>query len=177
VPVDHHEVAARLERTITLLRLLRNPTGEMSLSAASTLSRLATTGPRRLSDLAAREGVTQPAMTQLVSKLERQRLVERRRPPEDRRVVLVEITATGRRLIGDVRARRAVELSELLTALPEEDERAVAAALPALSRLIELIAPHLEEGYPLMHLPSPKLAAPPHTQRQSPRAPYPGGAP
>jgi hypothetical protein len=35
--------------------------------------------------------------------------------------------------------------------MPAEDERAIAAELP---RLIELVAPHLQERYPLIQLPS-----------------------
>ena len=95
VELDHHEVAAGLERVITLLRLIRSPLGDMNLTTSSTLSRLAATGPRRLGDLAVDEGVTQPAMTQLVSRLEGQGLAERRRQPDDQRVVMVHITAAG----------------------------------------------------------------------------------
>ncbi len=131
---------ACLERLIALLRLL-SPTGEMSLTTASTLARLDLDGPSRLSDLATREGVTQPAMTQLVSRLERQGLAERRSHPDDRRVVMVHLTAAGRHTLAARRAHRADRLAWLLDALPPGDERAIAAALPALTRLTELGAP------------------------------------
>src|ERR1700733_13335691 len=70
---------------------------EMSLTALSTLSTLDRSGPRRITDLAAVEGVTQPSMTFLVRTLERSEFVERRTDPADKRVVLVAITASGSR--------------------------------------------------------------------------------
>jgi DNA-binding MarR family transcriptional regulator len=111
------------------------------MTTASTLSRLAATGPKRLGELAEDEGVTQPAMTQLVSRLQGEGLVERRPHPDDRRVVMVHISTAGRRLIREVRTRRAHLSYEVLRALPVEDTAAIAAALPAFSRLIELVAP------------------------------------
>ena len=46
--------------------------GELSSTAAFTLARLSRDGPCRLTELAAHEKVSQPAMTQLVSRLEGQ---------------------------------------------------------------------------------------------------------
>jgi DNA-binding MarR family transcriptional regulator len=152
---EHHEIASGLERVITLLRLIRSPLGDMNLTTSSTLSRLAAAGPKRLGDLAVDESVTQPAMTQLVSRLEGQGLAERRRQPEDQRVVMVHITEAGRQLIHEVRTNRASTVSELLITMGAEDERAIAAALPALGRLIELIAPRMQEGYPPLRGPVP----------------------
>jgi DNA-binding MarR family transcriptional regulator len=144
-PVDRRDIVACLERLLALIRLL-SPADEMSLTTASTLARLDRWGPSRLSDLAAREGVTQPAMTQLVSRLERQGLAERRGHPDDRRVVMVHITASGLRTLTQRRAHRADRLAGLLDAMPPEDERAIAAALPALSRLTDLGARARDNG-------------------------------
>ena len=65
------------DRVLRLLRRLTTPDG-LSLTAASTLYRLDEFGAHRLSDLAVAEGVTQPGMTQLVSRLQRDGLAERR---------------------------------------------------------------------------------------------------
>jgi DNA-binding MarR family transcriptional regulator len=138
------DIVAGLERLLGLIRLL-SPSGEISLTTASTLARLATVGPHRLSDLAAREGVTQPAMTQLVSRLERHGLAERRGHRDDRRVVMVHITPAGRELLDQRRQQRAIRLAGLLDALSPEDERTIAAALPALTRLTDLHAPAPEQ--------------------------------
>ena len=128
------EVAAGFERLFELMRRLTPPDGT-SLTAASTLRRLERHGAHRLSDLAVAEGVTQPAMTQLVSRLERDGLAGRAGHPDDGRVVVVSITPAGRRAVRRRRAARAERLSALLAALPAADRAAIAAALPALDRL------------------------------------------
>jgi DNA-binding MarR family transcriptional regulator len=135
------EVAAGLEE-LTRFAVRRTGTPrDISFTTASTLSRLEHEGPRRLTSLAADEGVAQPSMTQLVQRLERQGLVERDRDPGDKRVVWVAITDAGRRLLSGRRTSRAQELAELLATLPPEDEAALAAAvlaaLPVIRRLAE----------------------------------------
>jgi DNA-binding MarR family transcriptional regulator len=139
------DIVAGLERLTGLIRLL-SPSGEISLTTVSTLARLAAAGPHRLSDLAAKEGVTQPAMTQLVSRLERHGLAERRGHRDDRRVVMVHITPAGRKLLDQRRQQRAIRLSSLLDGLSPEDERAIAAALPALTRLADLPTASAEQS-------------------------------
>jgi DNA-binding MarR family transcriptional regulator len=111
------------------------PADGTSLTAASTLRRLEQSGPHRLCDLAVAEGVTQPAMTQLVSRLERGGLATRGGDPADGRVVVVRITAAGRELLRRRRAARADRLSGLLADLDPADRAAIVAALPALDRL------------------------------------------
>ncbi len=89
------DVAAGLERLFGLFRSLSPPSG-LSLTAAATLATLERSGPRRLTSLAAREGVTQPAMTQLVARLQDAGLVTRNHDPADGRVVQVCITGEGK---------------------------------------------------------------------------------
>ncbi|HEX4252063.1 MAG TPA: MarR family transcriptional regulator [Pseudonocardia sp.] len=137
---ERYAIVAGLERLIGLIRLL-TPAGEISLTTASTLARLANAGPHRLSDLAAREGVTQPAMTQLVSRLERNGLAERRGDTDDRRVVMVHITPAGQQLLDQRRKARAIQLSGLLDELSHDEEHSIASALPALNKLVDLGAP------------------------------------
>src|SRR5215469_8247387 len=127
------EVAAGLERLLVLIRWLSPP--GLSLTAGATLSTLERTGPCRLTELAAQEGVTQPAMTQLVGRLETSGLVERCADPEDGRVVRVQLTDAGRDLIARRRAARAERLSGLLAGLSRGDQDALAAALPAINAL------------------------------------------
>jgi DNA-binding MarR family transcriptional regulator len=134
--LDRARFAAALERLFGLLRR-SSPPQDLSLTAASTLRTLDVRGPHRLTDLAAKEGVTQPAMTQLVSRLERDALAERTVDETDGRVVLVRITDAGRKVLARRRAARARRVADLLAALPAEDEALIAAALPALERLAE----------------------------------------
>lgn len=128
------ELAAGLGRVVTLMRTLDVPRAA-SLTSMSTLATLERMGPCRLTELALYEGVTQPAMTQLVSRLEDGGLAERRRDPDDGRVVRVFITDDGHAALARRRAVQAERLAALLAELPEEDRAALAAALPALDRL------------------------------------------
>jgi DNA-binding MarR family transcriptional regulator len=111
--------------------------GHLSLTAAMVLNRLHREGPQRLTELANAEGVSQPGMTQLVTRLERDGLVRRTATAGDRRGVLVDVTDAGRELIERRRAERAVALQELVGRLDRADQDAIAHALPALSRLVE----------------------------------------
>jgi DNA-binding MarR family transcriptional regulator len=127
------EVSAGLERLFGLLRWLSPP--GLSLTAAATLATLERSGPVRLTALAAGEGVTQPAMTQLIARLADAGLVARRADPEDGRVVHVQITAAGRDTVAGRRAVRAERLASLLSSLSQADQRALVAALPAINAL------------------------------------------
>jgi DNA-binding MarR family transcriptional regulator len=128
------EVAAGLERLIGLFRWLSPPSG-LSLTAAATLATLERGGPRRLTALAAREGVTQPAMTQLVARLQDAGLVDRIPDSADGRVVQVGITAEGQAILARRRAVRAERVAGLLARLSPAEQAALAAALPAMDAL------------------------------------------
>ena len=109
-----------------------------SSTAAFTLGRLSRDGACRLTELAALEHVSQPAMTQLVSRLESQGLAERFSDPADARVVNVRVTGAGEELIERRRAARADWFTGLYEALPPAEQAALTAALPALQHLGEL---------------------------------------
>src|ERR1700677_202559 len=130
-------VAAALERLIGLFRSL-SPASGLSLTAAATLATLERSGPCRLTWLATREGVTQPAMTQLIARLEDAGLVDRAADPADGRVVQVRITADGRAMLAGRRAVRAERVVALLERLSPDEREALAAALPAMDALFNV---------------------------------------
>jgi DNA-binding MarR family transcriptional regulator len=127
-------LSAGLERVVGLLRALAQPSG-LSMTAVSTMAALEQTGPARLTALANRAGVTQPAMTQLISRLEEGGLVRREADIADGRVVQVAITDEGRVMMARRRAARAERLAVILTQLSPEQRAALAAAVPALDAL------------------------------------------
>jgi DNA-binding MarR family transcriptional regulator len=139
ISADDARIAAGFERFCEVFRRL-TPREELSLTAASTLRRLERSGPHRLCELYAPEGVTQPAMTQLITRLEKDGLARRDNDPDDGRAVVVSITDAGRAAVTRRREGRASALSVLLAGLSAEDHAAILAALPALDRLSELIA-------------------------------------
>ncbi|KHL10657.1 DNA-binding MarR family transcriptional regulator [Mumia flava] len=136
------ELAGAIERLSTLLRHL-SPAG-LSLTAAATLATLSRSGPIRLTQLAAIEGVSQPAMTQLVTRLERTGLVARSSDPGDRRAVLVALTSDGEAELASRRATRTERLAEMLAHLSPADQQALADARPAFDALIRLVDPRTE---------------------------------
>jgi DNA-binding MarR family transcriptional regulator len=120
--------------------VIRRRSRTLSLTALSTLSTLERGGPRRLTDLAVAEEVTQPSMTSLVTQLEQLGLAERRRDLADARVVLVSITRAGRQSVRKRRQAGAEAITKLIDKLDGQDAAALRAALPALLRLAEIVA-------------------------------------
>jgi DNA-binding MarR family transcriptional regulator len=126
-----------LEQLVPLLRSLA--AGGVSPTTYAVLARLERSGEIRLSELAHGAGVSQPAMTQLVNRMQDEGLVLRVRSGEDRRGVLVGIARHGREVLADRRERRVALLDQLAGRLDEADRAAIEGALPALARLIEQV--------------------------------------
>jgi DNA-binding MarR family transcriptional regulator len=139
--VERNDVIGQALFALTPLAV-RQRGREVSLTAVSTLATLVRTGPRRLTDLAVCEGVTQPSMTAVVTQLEDLGFAERRRAPRDGRVVLVTITRAGTEYLRSMRCAGASVFTALIDKLGEEEVAALRAALPALRHLLDLA----EEG-------------------------------
>lgn len=126
------------EMTNFVVRHLADREG-LTMTAMACLARLHHDGPLRLTALADAESVSQPSMSQLVQRLERQGVVARISDPEDGRASLVTLTETGRTLLADRRRSRHQRLAELLQTLPAEDAAALRLALhvaiPVVRRL------------------------------------------
>jgi DNA-binding MarR family transcriptional regulator len=131
-------VADRLHSAaIHLLRRLRVEDKAMGLSGprTSALSVIVFRGPVTMSALAEAEQVRPPTMTRLVDGLERRGLVRRVSHAEDGRVLLVEATAAGRRLLNTGRARRVARLMRDIAHLSGEDQRVLARAAELMESL------------------------------------------
>lgn len=135
-PDDRMAAAEALYRLITAA--VRQQPRDISLTSASTLATLERTGPRRITDLAVIERVTQPAMTSLVTALEKSGLAERRADPRDQRVVLVALTSAGAEYLRYRRRAAAETFARLIDKLSPADAEALVAATAALRRLNEL---------------------------------------
>jgi DNA-binding MarR family transcriptional regulator len=133
--------AEGLEQAAILMVRHLSGRAALNLTALLTLSTLEREGPVRVTTLAAAAGIGQPAMTEMIQRLERQGLVIRVDDPEDGRVALVSLSDAGRALRGDQQRERRDRLAVLLSALPTEDEAALnlamRVALPIIRRLID----------------------------------------
>lgn len=130
------DFSTALEDLLSWARRLAPP-GDLSLASTTLLARLARDGGSGISALATAEGVSQPAMSQMVARLERDGLVARTAHPQDGRALVVVLTDAGRELVGARRATRAAALADLLEAAPDGDAELIAAATPALARLAQ----------------------------------------
>ncbi|MFE9707874.1 MarR family winged helix-turn-helix transcriptional regulator [Streptomyces sp. NPDC005930] len=121
-----------------MLRYVRQSasTGGLSTAASSTLARLSREGPQRLTELARAEGVSQPNMTQLVTRLERAGLARRTADASDGRGVLVTVTSTGLEVLALRRAERSRALRRLMEDMTGPERQATSTALLALARVI-----------------------------------------
>jgi DNA-binding MarR family transcriptional regulator len=128
-----------LDQAMDLTARFLSDRADLSASAAFVLNRVCREGPIRLTALAAKEGISQPSMTQLVQRLERQGLVTRLADPDDGRAALIGITAHGQTLLDDRKRIRRERLTQLLATLTPEEERTLwlsaRVAFPVLRRL------------------------------------------
>jgi DNA-binding MarR family transcriptional regulator len=105
---------------------------EVSATQYRALAALALRGPRNASVLAEELGVGRPATTKLVDRLEKRRLIRRRRDTEDRRQVILEVADRGREVVRAVQACRRRKLRRVLSELEPDARVALARDLPAL---------------------------------------------
>ena len=94
------------------------------------------TRPRRITELAADEGVSQPGMTLLVNRLVGRGWVRRVADPRDGRAVLVSLTAGGEAAFELLRAEYRAMLHEEMATLEDADIDTLARSVEILDRLI-----------------------------------------
>jgi len=143
-PTDHdvsESVGDALDQAMDLTIRFLSDRADLSASAAFTMNRVCKEGPIRLTTLAAKEGVSQPSMTQLVQRLERAGLVTRQADPDDGRACLIAITDHGQALLDERKRMRRERLAALITTLTDEEQSALwlsaRVALPLICRLAE----------------------------------------
>lgn len=133
----HVDELAHLLREFALSLVRDAPQGPLSRVAAATLSVLERQGPQRVTALAERESVTQPAMTGLVQRLEASGLVVREADPTDGRASIISITPVGSKELGARREAHDDAIAARLGQLSGYDRAMLAAALPAITHLTE----------------------------------------
>jgi DNA-binding MarR family transcriptional regulator len=124
---------------LRLARELRKETEQLGITARQvTFLWLVKRSPGlSLAELATEEGISPPAMSGHVDRLERAGLLERIRSGDDRRRVGLRLTDDGQRLLRRVRARRTTWLANRMSGLEAAELDAIASAIPALARLLE----------------------------------------
>jgi DNA-binding MarR family transcriptional regulator len=123
---------ARLSR-----RLRRHELAGLTPTQLAALSTVERSGPLRLGDLAAAEGIAPSTLTRLVAVLEELGYVQRYADPKDARASTLTITPTGHETLERLREEGTVLLTHSLMLLTAEQRAALATALPALEQLSE----------------------------------------
>ena len=93
------------------------------------LAVVASAGPRTIGDVAALLGVAQSNASRHCDRLERLELLRRTRSAEDGRVVLVDLTASGREVVDLVTAVREREIGKVVEQMSALDSQAAVAAV------------------------------------------------
>jgi DNA-binding MarR family transcriptional regulator len=113
---------------------------ELSLTLAQfkSLFFISNEGNTNVRKLAAALSVTSANVTGIVDRLVKQGLVTRRENPEDRRMLLLQVTDKGRALITDLRERQTSRLSEILDYMGPDELSTLARGLSSLLKACEL---------------------------------------
>jgi DNA-binding MarR family transcriptional regulator len=137
--IDTLAIADRLRPVLLQVgRELRRETREIGVSPeqVSILVAIKYTPGIGVRDLATRERVSAPALSNHVDRLERDGLVSRTPDASDRRRVGLTLTDEGQRVLRRVRSRRTAWLATRLRGLEPEELGAVEAAIEPLARLL-----------------------------------------
>jgi DNA-binding MarR family transcriptional regulator len=136
-------IAADAQRLLDLLNALGSTTfrqflwqkaSELDLTYAQlqVLFHVAEHPGCRMGDVAKAFGVTLPAVTHIVDRLEKKRFVQREDDPVDRRAYLLELTPRGRTVVDELQAIRIRSLEGVLARIRPDDRRRIIAGLEVL---------------------------------------------
>jgi DNA-binding MarR family transcriptional regulator len=109
---------------------------DLTLLQAQVL-RMLRPGPMPTGQLATGLRISAPAITQLTDRLVRKGLIERQAAADDRRCVLVALSAKGKRLVDQFRKRRAELFQNALSNLSEREQEQVMEALGKVVLVLE----------------------------------------
>ncbi len=152
------ETELRIEQQLTLLLRrdqhlhgLTAPDGvDLDRSGYGILSRVADSGPQRLSALAHAFGLDPSTITRQVQALEGTGLMRRRRDPHDRRASLLELTEVGHDVLGSTRHHRIERLRDAMSQWSPEDRGMFARLLAdfneAVGRTVDTDGSALDHG-------------------------------
>ena len=123
---------ARLSR-----RLRKHALAGLTPTQLAALATVERSGPMRLGDLAAAEGIAPSTLTRLVTALEESGYVRRHADPSDARASTLAITSRGHDMLERLRTQTTLELAASLRLLTLAQRSALAEVLPVLELLAE----------------------------------------
>ena len=109
--------------------------GSLSLVHLHVLTVLQVRGTLPMSRLADELDVSVASLTGIIDRMEARGLVERRREPDDRRVIVVHRTDSGDAVFGEMAAERRKHLEALFDRMTDEELESFLVGLRALRRV------------------------------------------
>ncbi len=138
--MTHFELASALRSVVSdLHKRLRKQVysaGGFSITEQTTISYLSRMGPLSPSELADINKIKKQSMSQVLNKLEADKLIRRVPSKADKRKVAISLTATGVKMIEQSRYERDEWLARAIRdVVPEKEFRVLAAAIPLLEKI------------------------------------------
>ncbi|HMH23872.1 MAG TPA: MarR family transcriptional regulator [Puia sp.] len=125
-----------LHRIVKMLRRQASNDEMLSLTERSTLGLLYQHVQLLPSELAALEKVTSQSMSQVINQLHRLGYIHKASSGEDKRKVLLTLTASGKKYIEQTRMEKQEWLARMLHEIPAKDKQTLASAILILNRLV-----------------------------------------
>jgi DNA-binding MarR family transcriptional regulator len=119
---------------------VRGPGLALTLSQQTLLEALSRNGARTVGEVATAAEVAGPTATRMLDVLERRDVVRRVADPKDRRVVLVQLTDSGRRMMEERQAWTRLRQRALYEGLDVAERRAASELLTRLTELVDQLA-------------------------------------
>lgn len=108
---------------------------DLTMSQLKLLLLIASCRGSRVGDLAQRLGVTPPTVTTILDRLVEHALVRREADSLDRRLVIARLTPAGEGLLRQLQLLGAIDLSQYIDELDEEELRCLVVGMEALQRV------------------------------------------
>jgi DNA-binding MarR family transcriptional regulator len=128
------EIVKVIPQVMRTIAAERHFSGHAMLPAHFHLLTLLAHHPCNLSELAVRQAVSLPTMSNSISVLVERGWVNRVPSPDDRRQVLLELTPDGRSVLVEIKSRAEARVAEILGKLSPDDLASLSAGLAVLEQ-------------------------------------------